>query len=127
MAPLLVTGVELGILFYMGTTRWGWAVSLPSQSPILTELIRRSPAGLIGGETENLPVRANLATAAPYLGLAHPPANRLLVLPQELLLRGELLSPHEKPDPAVLTRWLSRCRVSHIVGRGQRLLDWERS
>ena len=126
-APLLVTGVELGILFYMGTTRWGWAVSLPSQSPILTELIRRSPAGLIGGETENLPVRANLATAAPYLGLAHPPANRLLVLPQELLLRGELLSPHEKPDPAVLTRWLSRCRVSHIVGRGQRFLDWERS
>ena len=88
-APLLATGTELGILFYLGTTHWGWAVALPSRSPILSELIRRSPTGLVGGEIENLPVRANLATAAPYLGLAHPPANRILVLPQELLLRGE--------------------------------------
>jgi hypothetical protein len=121
-ALLAATAIELGILFYLGTTQWGWAVALPAHSPILSELIRRSPTGLVGGEIENLPVRANLATAAPYLGLAHPPANRILILPQELLLRGESIAPNQKLDPAVLTRWLLRCRVSHLVGRHQRLL-----
>ncbi len=119
---LAATGIELGILFYLGTTQWGWSVALPSQSPILKELIRRSPTGLVGGEIENLPIRANLATAAPYLGLAHPPANRILILPQELLLRGQSIAPQQKLDPSVLTRWLLRCRVSHLVGRRQRFL-----
>jgi hypothetical protein len=121
-APLAATGIELGVLFYLGTTQWGWAITLPSQSPILSELMRRSPTGLVGGEIENLPVRVNLATAAPYLGLAHPPANRILVLPQELLLRGGTIASHEKLDPTVLARWLRRCRVSHLVGRRQHFL-----
>jgi hypothetical protein len=121
-ALLAATGIELGILFYLGTTQWGWTVALPSQSPVLSELIHRSPTGLVGGEIENLPIRANLATAAPYLGLAHPPANRILILPQELLLRGESIVPQQKLDPAVLTRWLLRCRVSHLVGRRQRFV-----
>ena len=119
-APLAATGIELGILFYLGTTQWGWAVAVPARSPILSELIRRPPTGLVGGEIENLPVRVDLATAAPYLGLAHPPANRILILPQELLLRGDSIAPQQKLDPAVLTRWLLRCRVSHLVGRRDR-------
>ena len=94
-APLLATGIELGILFYLGTTQWGWAVALPSQSPILTELIRRSPTGLIGGETENLPVRAEPRDRVSLPGLRTSAGRiELLVLPQELLLRGELRAPH---------------------------------
>jgi hypothetical protein len=120
--PLVATGIELALLFYAGTTQWGWAIALPKESPILNELIRLSASGLVGGQTENLPVRANLATGAPYVGLAHPPANRILILPQELLLRGDAIAPHEKLDPAVLTRWLRRCRVSHVVGRQKQFL-----
>ena len=88
-APLVVTSIELGILYYMGTTQWGWAVALPSQSPVLRELVRRSPTGLIGGETENLPVRANLATAYPYIGFALPRPNEVLKFSQERLIRGD--------------------------------------
>ena len=53
--------------------------TLPEQSRVLTELAGRSPRGLIGGETGNLPVRLGLKTGHPYLGFAHAPFNRLLL------------------------------------------------
>ena len=121
-APLCVTGIELGILFYVGTTQWGWAVALPSQSPILTELVRRAPAGLIGGATENLPVRANLATAYPYLGFAHPAANKVLVLLQERLARGDAGADLDAIYAATLKRWFERWRVAYLVGSYQTIV-----
>ncbi len=44
--PVIALAIELGILFYASTTQWGWAVVLPRQSPVLTELVSRSPHGL---------------------------------------------------------------------------------
>ena len=67
-APVIALTIELGIQFYASTTEWGWAIVLPEQSPVLTELVGRSPAGLVGGESQNLPVRVGLGTAFPYLG-----------------------------------------------------------
>ena len=91
-APVIVLGIELGILFYASTTQWGWAIALPPQSPVLTELVGRSPSGLVGGETENLPVRVGLATSYPYLGFAHADANKSLVVAQLRLVRGDATS-----------------------------------
>ena len=70
-APLFAVAVELGILYYAGTTQWGWSIAIPGQSPVLDELAREPSVGLVGGELDNLPVRAGLATAFPYLGFAH--------------------------------------------------------
>jgi hypothetical protein len=114
-APLLATCVELGILFYLGTTQWGWAVSLPEQSPVLSELRQRSPAGLIGGETENLPVRAGLATAYPYIGFSLPRPNDILKSTQTPFLGvGSMTEVDKRPSPA-LKHWLERFRVEYLV------------
>jgi hypothetical protein len=121
-ALLFTTAIELGILFYMGTTVWGWAVALPDQSPVLSELLRQSPAGLIAGETENLPVRADLATGYPYLGLAHPYPNRVLVLAQQPLVRGDSTADVDNRQAVTLRRWLRRCRVTYVVGSRRSIL-----
>jgi hypothetical protein len=114
--PLVATAIELGILFHMGTTHWGWSIRLPQQSPVLSELTHRSDAALIGGEIENLPLWANLATAFPYLGFEHAYPNRFLVSLQRRLLAGETGVSLPPADVVALRRWLRRCRVSHLVG-----------
>jgi hypothetical protein len=114
-AALGVAAVELGILYYAGTTQWGWSIAVPAQSPVLTELARLDRVGLVGGEIENLPIRAGLATADPYIGFAHPDPNVVLVRIQERLFRS---APHPAPESveaAMLKRWLRRCRVTHVV------------
>ena len=83
---LVVSAIELALLFYHGTTDWGPAIELPGQSPVLTEIARRSPQALVGGETGNLPVLLGFKTAHPYLGFAHAPFNRLLCRLQDLPL-----------------------------------------
>ena len=67
-APLLVAGIELGVLYYHGTTEWGWSIALPQKSVVLTKLSELPNVLLIGGELQNLTIRANLSTAAPYFG-----------------------------------------------------------
>ena len=42
-APLAAAAIELGLLYYAGTTRWGWSIAIPSQSPVLAELAGRHP------------------------------------------------------------------------------------
>ncbi len=114
-APIGAVAIELGILYYAGTTQWGWSIAIPAQSPVLAELARRESVGLVGGELDNLPVRAGLATAFPYSGFAHPDPNKILVRIQERLFRS---APRPAPDPAeaaMLKRWLRRCRVTHLV------------
>jgi hypothetical protein len=87
-APLGAAAIELGILYYAGTTQWGWSIALPARSPVLTELTRQGRVGLVGGGLENLPIRAGLATAYPYIGFTHPDLNKILVLMQEPLFRS---------------------------------------
>ncbi len=113
--PLVVAAVELGILFYLGTTRWGRSIAIPGESPILSELARRAHGGLIGGEAENLPVRAGLGTGYPYLGFAPAQTNRLLVLLQQRLVKGEASGPPDGIAPAARRQLLRRLQVSHLV------------
>jgi hypothetical protein len=115
-APLLGAAIELGILFHLGTTEWGWSIALPRSSPVLTELDRRAPSGLIGGELENLPVRAGLRTAYPYLGFAAPQPNSVLVNMERLEFLEAAISVPEYGSEAALKRWFKRFRVTHLVG-----------
>jgi hypothetical protein len=121
-APMLVLGIELGILFYASTTQWGWAIVLPPQSPVLTEFVGRSPTGLVGGETENLPVRVGLGTAFPYLGFAHADANKTLVGAQLRLVRGDATASLDSLRLPGLKRLLKRCRVRYLVGSRRSIL-----
>ncbi len=120
-APALAAAAELGILFYAGTTQWGWSIALPEQSMILRELLRL-PAGPIGGQTENLPVRSGLRSGNPYLGFSHPHPNRALVLLQERLLRGDAGIDLSESQAAVPRRWLKRYRVAYLVGSHRSIL-----
>ncbi len=119
-ATLGAVAVELGILYYAGTTRWGWSIAIPGDSPVLSELTRAGLVGPVGGQLDNLPVRAGLATASPYTGFAHPDPNRIIVLMQERLFQAAL---HRSPgsfEAGMLTRWLRRCRVTHLVVDGRK-------
>jgi hypothetical protein len=126
-APLSAAAVELAVLFYLATTEWGWAVDLQARSRILNELSRQRPQGLTGGEIENLPVRAGLATAHPYLGFAHLSLNSLLALVQDQLDQGGLRQRGAGLNGIAIKRWLRRCRVSHLVGTHRALLSWGRN
>lgn len=130
-APLAAAAIELGILFYAGTTQWGWSIALPAESPVLTELARQRRGALIGGAVQNLPLRAGLATASPYIGFANPEPNRLLVSMQERLFRSGSPAALDPLEAAFVKRWLRRCRVTHIVdsrrtvlGLGEELGRW---
>ena len=75
----------------------------------------QAAVGLIGGELDNLPVRAGLATAFPYLGFAPhlsgqgPSCSRKSGSCDRVLHRA-------RPDrTAMLKRWFRRCRVTHLV------------
>jgi hypothetical protein len=120
--PLVAAAVELGILFYTGTTQWGGSIDLPGRSPVLSELGRRAPVGLVGGELENLPVRAGLATAFPYLGYQHSYPNKILFLSQEWLLRVESVASPDSPGEAKMKRWFRRCGMTHLVSSRRSIL-----
>ncbi|MBX6313348.1 MAG: hypothetical protein IRY99_10605 [Isosphaeraceae bacterium] len=105
LGPFFLTTLELGLLYYGGTTQWGWSVPLPASSPILKRLAREPGVGRIGGELSDLPVRAGLTTATAYLGFPLPPPNRILLLAQE---RGNVAS-------ADAARLLRRYGVTHLV------------
>jgi hypothetical protein len=114
--PLTVAAVELGVMFYSSTTQWGWAVAIPDQSPVLSELLDRPGRGLIGGETENLPVRAGMGSAYPHLGFEHTYPNKLLVFLQDPLVDQNIRRSIAEVGTAETKRWLRRYRVSHLVG-----------
>jgi hypothetical protein len=104
-APFLAAAIELAMLFYAGPTEWGWSVALPDQSPVLLKLAREPAVGLVAGRLENIPVRAGLVPAFPYLGITPPPPNYLL---------EETRSP-EKSATLKGQRWMRRFGVTHGV------------
>jgi hypothetical protein len=122
-APIAAASVELGILFYLGTTHWGRPIVLPAASPILAELVRLSPHGLVGGEIENLPVRAGLKTGYPYTGFALAQPNRLLMLLQQRLVKGASSGPGDGIAPGARSQLLRRFRVSHLAASQESLVE----
>ena len=118
---MTVAAIELGILFHLGTTQWGWAIPLPGDSPVLNELGRERRLGHVGGELENLPLWINAGTADPYLGFAHPDINRVLVTLQKRLLQSQSGAAPNQAELSVLRRWLRRCQVTHLAGSAQAL------
>lgn len=105
--PFLVAAVELGILFHTSTTKWGWSVNLPGDSPVLRELQGDPALKRVGGVLENIPVRGQITTASPYLGITLPPPHPTL--------KQVIADRLEHPDDPVLKRWLRRFGVTHLV------------
>jgi hypothetical protein len=103
--PVLIVTVELGALYHLGPTEWGWAIKLPQQSPVLAALAVEGGVRRVGGVVDNLPLRAGRATAMPYLGMSLAPMNRLIHRLQER-------SPVHGPNAG---RWQRRLGVSHSV------------
>lgn len=97
---------QLAALYYQGPIEWGRDVRLPESSRVLTLLGREPGVGRIGGVLENLPTRAGLATAAPYVGFELPEPSKTLKL--------IATNPAAWNDPIAL-RWLARCGVTHLV------------
>ena len=114
-----MAGIELGVLYYHGTTQWGWSIALPQKSVVLTKLSELPNVLLIGGELQNLTIRANLSTATPYLGFAHAYPNKQMVAWEQLFLRGSLGTNISGRGWDVHKRWLRRWQVSHLVGHGR--------
>src|SRR5208337_5476905 len=105
---VLATAAELGWLYYTSTTVWGWAVDLPSQSPVLARLAVEPDMGRVAGLVHDLPIRAGAAPIFPYTGLAAPPPHPDL----ELATRRE-----EAFSAAGLAR-LRRYGVTHGIWDG---------
>jgi hypothetical protein len=104
--PFVLVVIEMGVLFHAGTTKWGWSVPLPASSPILTYLAEHAaPDARIEGPLDNLPIRAGLTTATPYVGFPLPAPYGLLKAATD---------PNVAADP-VSTRWLKRLGVTHAV------------
>lgn len=103
--PLVVAGCELGSLYHMGPSEWGWAVRLPERSPVLSALATEPGGGRVGGTIDNLPLRAGRITATPYLGIALTPINRRLHDLQE----------RSAPHGPVADLWQRRLGVTESV------------
>jgi hypothetical protein len=105
--PVLLAALELSVLYYMGPQAWSHASLTPAQSPILRHLAEVDGVGLVAGRLEDLPVRAGLTVAYPYLGISPPPPTYLLE-PSRL--------PENWNDP-IVARWMRRFGVTHGVWR----------
>jgi hypothetical protein len=118
MVVLAVVTIELALLYYHGTTEWGWSIELPRRSPILTRLASMPGTRLVGGELSNVPIRADLATATPYLGFAHPYPNKLLVFGEHLIFKDRSSPLSYGGEPELQRRILKRAGATHVVGHG---------
>jgi hypothetical protein len=103
--PALVTAVELGALYFLGPTQWGWAVTLPDRSPVLSAIKADPNVGRVGGVIDSLPVSAGMSTGTPYLGMTLSPINQLLRSTQE----------RSVPHDAAVSLWQRRLGVTHSV------------
>jgi hypothetical protein len=70
--PFAVAVLELGVLFYQGTTVWTRATDVVSGSPVLRRLSEEKAAGTVVGDLKNLPIYVGRAATFPYLGMRMP-------------------------------------------------------
>jgi hypothetical protein len=101
IVPIVLAAGELGLLFY-SVNPWDWRAPSPAESPILARLANEAGGGLIAGRLEDLPVRAGMVPAYPYLGITPPPPNYLL---------ADSRMPEGFRDPQKV-RWFRRFGVS---------------
>jgi hypothetical protein len=101
--PFILTAVELGVLFYLGPTEWGWALPIPAASPVMKLLARESDVELLAGHVKDGPVRGGFTPAFPYLGITPPPPNYLL----------EDAESADKAATPRVARWMRRFGVTH--------------
>jgi hypothetical protein len=87
--PGLVTAAELGALYYLGFTVWGWAIPLPQASPALMWVAADAHVGRVGGVVFNLPVFAGMTTGDPYVGMTLAPMNQVLRAVQDRRARHD--------------------------------------
>jgi hypothetical protein len=113
LRALLVLGcaIELGYLYYHMTTQWGLHISLPQASPALARLAEEPAVGVVGGEIDNLPLWAGIATANAYTGFRPFGPNESLAR----LAQSSVFPPY-------LRAQLRRVAISHLlVRRGEAL------
>jgi hypothetical protein len=113
--PLGVAAVELGVLFYQVPVQWGWDPPDPASSPTFGWLSRSGDAGLVAGMLKNVPVRAGLVPAYPYVGVTAPPPIYLL----------EACEALESPPSDRSMRLMRRFGVTHAVWRPEDRLAGE--
>jgi len=106
--PFLLAATELGILYYQGTTAWGWSVDLPDQSPVLRTLAAETNVGTVAGNLHDLPVRVGRAPTYPYLGMRLPLPNSAL----------EFATSRVVADDSSAVRLLRHMRATHGVWDG---------
>ncbi len=103
---LALAAVELGVYYYRSTTVWGRDVNVPIASPLFVRLAQEPDVALVAGPIDDLPLRAGIATAEPYVGFTLDPVNATL------RLIGS--DPRALADPNA-RRWLDRIGVSHAI------------
>jgi hypothetical protein len=104
-APVAVTALELGALFFAGPASWSWAVRLPESSPVLQRMAEMRDVGLVASRLQNVPVDAGLTVAYPSLGIIPPPPN--------YLLESAMRPPGENNE--IDRRWQRRFGVTHGI------------
>jgi hypothetical protein len=75
---LLISAVELGLLYYSGSTTWGRSVNLGAASRVLASLVKQAGPVRIAGYLRNVPLSAGLTPAFPYLGFRNLAPHPLL-------------------------------------------------
>ena len=74
------SAVELGILYYAGTTQWGWSIAIPAQSPVLGRAgPSTSPSAWSAASSRTCRSGRDWRPAFPYIGFTHPYPNKVLV------------------------------------------------
>jgi hypothetical protein len=104
-APILITALELGALFFVGPIKWGRPISLPGESTVLRRLAAMPDVGLVAGRLLNLPLDAGQRTAFPYFGIVPPPPN--------YMLERATIPPAQNDETE--RRWQRRFGVTHGV------------
>jgi hypothetical protein len=72
MTLLILSALELALLYYTGTTDWGWALHAEQKSPVIHAL-KADRAQRVAGFLHNLPMSAEIIPACPYLGFRDLP------------------------------------------------------
>jgi hypothetical protein len=105
---VLMTAIELGVLYYTGITVWDRSVNLSECSPVLRALAADPTTQRVAGFLHDLPVLVGKIPTYPYIGFT-------LLSPNPLLESSQ--SWERLIDPSYL-RWVRRLGTTHGVWDG---------